>query len=153
MFPASAKQEKFHFIAATSGNIDHFDGDPDLDYLQDVRQYMQRMFDGWDYQPNDRDFLQKRSGRQSQDFEKKFPFAIHRLQSRMYGSDRNKKREWVASGTVDTKNTPVTNRPDVHGSSIVTGVKTITRSDPRRSEEQLRLARVSYSIITKAIKN
>ena len=107
-----------------------------------LRQIMQRMFNGWDYQPNDVDFLQNRSRRQAQDFETKFPFAIHRLYSKMYSRDPNKRREWVNSGTAEAKNTPVTYRPEVQGSSIVTGVRTVTRSDPRRSEEQLRLAQV-----------
>ena len=108
---------------------------------------MQRMFDGWDYQPNDRDFLQFRSGRQSQDFEKKFPFSIHRLHAKPYGKDPKKAKEWVTPGTAQSKNTPVTSRPEVQGSSIVTGLRTVTTSDPRRSDDQIRLAQVNNCFV------
>lgn len=104
---------------------------------------MQRMFDGWDYQPNSSDFINLRSQRQAQDFEKKFPFSTHRFDSHFYGKDRSKRQmDWARPGTAEGMNTPVTTRPDVQGSSLVTGVRTVTRSDPRRSEDQLRLAQV-----------
>ena len=152
LFPASAKQEKFHFMAATSGEIDHFDGDPDLDYITDVKTFMQRMLDGWDYTSNDRDFLQIKSPTLSQDFGKKFPFSIHRLHDKSYHAKKKNQdrdsRTWVRPGTVQQMNTPVHTRPEnVQGSTIVNTVRTVTRSDPRRSADELRLAQVSDTIL------
>ena len=145
LFPASAKQEKFHFKVATSGDIDHFDGDPDLDYIADVKMFMKRMLDGWDYWSTQKDFLQHNSSTLTQDFEKKFPFAIQRLNEKSYhtrGASSNP--IWARPGTARRMNTPVFTRPEVvHGSTIVNNVRTVTRSDPRRSNEELRLAQVT----------
>ena len=149
LFPTSAKQEKFHFVAATSGNIDHFDGDPDLDYLTDVKKFMQRMFDGWDYSSTDREFLQFRSPTLAQDLGKKFPFMIHRLHDKSYHAKKKgpkgpNDKSWVRPGAAQALNTPVTRRPqNVTGSSIVNNIRTVTRSDPRRSQDELRMAQVS----------
>ena len=48
LFPASAKQEKLHFVVANNGTLERFDGDPDLDYLEDIKRHMKRVFSGWD---------------------------------------------------------------------------------------------------------
>ena len=148
LFPASAKQEKLHFVVANNGTLERFDGDPDLDYLEDIKRHMKRVFSGWDCKTSGPHFLQHTSPDRAQDFEKKFPFAIQRLEDKCYTRASMRNKEYATSGVVQSRNTPISSRPDVRGSTIVSNVRTNVNSDPRRSQEEIRLAQVSSQIKT-----
>ena len=65
---------------ATNGKTDHFDGEPDQQYFEDIQKYMQRMFSGWDCDVDQSEsFLQRWSPTISEDYRKKFPFSTERF--------------------------------------------------------------------------
>ena len=141
LFPLCAKQERVHFDVATRGVVEHYDGEPNQSYEEDIKKYMQRMFSGWDFNSREANFLQDWSNTRAEDFSKKFPFALHR-----YNDVCFTKKDWDASvvpGAVRARNTPATpTLPDRTGGCVVTGANIRTRSDPRTSAEDLRLAKV-----------
>ena len=145
LFPLAAKQERVHFDVATKGAVGHYDGEPNQAYEEDIKKYMNRMFSGWDHQSDSSNYLQDWSVTRAADYEAKFPFSIHRYNDQCYT-----KKEWdhaVVPGAVKYYNTPADkNPPTVTGGFIVTGANIRTKSDPRTSAEEIRLAKVNLCV-------
>ena len=143
LFPLSPKQERVHFDVATKGSVDHYDGEPNQAYQEDIKKFMARTFSGWDHQPESTStFLQDWSTTRGTDFNKKFPFAIHRFDDKCFT-----KKEWecaVMPGAIEHWNTPAKSQPaNLTGGWVVAGANIRTKSDPRTSAEEIRLAKVS----------
>ena len=137
----SAKQEKFHFVAATNGKLDNFDGEPDQAYIEDVQRYMIKIFRGWDSGSTRKDYLQWGTPYFISDYVQKFPFSIHRFHETM--------NEYKYTGAFKTKfnavqdkNTPSGVRPDVCGTTVVHDAKVRVTSDPKRTTAELQAAQV-----------
>ena len=80
VFPLAPKQEKLFFTVATDGPMDHYDGEPDHTYLDDIRRYMDPVLAA--LQPNRQsrpEFLNRAQNDFHADWLAKFPFASHRL--------------------------------------------------------------------------
>ena len=132
-------------MAATSGAVDRYDGDPDQAYLEDIQQYMDRTFKGWDFQPQRHNFLQSGAPSLIYDYQKKFPFSIQRLDEKCFTRNESN-RTYARPGAVSYFNTPTTSRPQVYGGQVVADAKTQSASDPRQSQEELRLAKVCFRL-------
>ena len=150
LFPLAAKQEKLHFVVATHGQSDRFDGVPDYAYLEDVRIMMNKIMAGWDQKPLADSWLQLSTRQHASDFMKKFPFAGQRLDDRCFtrGNFSAKISVRNDAGTVMRQNPPPRNddyRP-VGAQSIASSSRP-QRRDPRRSEDELRLAQVNSLIL------
>ena len=131
---------------ATDGQLDRFDGVSDTAYLEDVKVLTTKIMAGWDQKPISDSWLQLNTPQHAADFEKKFPFAGQRLNDRCFTrSDFSRKisvRE--DGGTVMRRNPPARNdnyRPV--GAASVASSSRPQRQDPRRSEDELRLAQVN----------
>ena len=145
LFPLAAKQEKLHFIAAADGKLDHFDGQPDQFYLEDIQKIMAKTFRSWDTQPNFEYCPDLRSANLAYFWRNKFPFAIQKFEERCY-TIKDKDPGTFQPGTVRTENSPAPTpaHPErTLGSTIVATTAARPKADPRRSEETIRLANVS----------
>ena len=145
MFPLMANQEKLHFVVATDGQLDRFDGSPDSTYMEEIKAYMSKIFAGWDKEPDSQDWLQLDTPNHSRDFRRKFPFAVERLDQRCFKPKKADKKIWVRGGMVNTFNTPADEHRPPAGSRNVTSSTRSVRQDPRRSEDELRLAQVKIA--------
>ena len=137
-------QEKLHFVVATDGQVDRFDGTPDYTYLEEIKAYMARVFQGWDQQPDSANWLQMDTPNHSRDFRKKFPFAVERLDQRCFKSKKFEPKQWVQTGVVKRFNTPASDHKTPSGSRSVTSSTRTVRQDPRRTEDELRQAQVKF---------
>lgn len=148
IFPLCAKQEKLHFEVATDGPLDRFDGEPDESYLEDVKKFMKKTFRGWDCNPDRASFLQPTSRYLADDYKNKFPFSIQRLTESCFSRKpipaKNRSRSHI--GAVEQSNTQVTTRPNALGTAVVAGAKAKQRSDPRRTTEELQMAKVGSDL-------
>ena len=142
VFPLMANQEKLHFVVATDGQLDRFDGTPEATYMEEVKSHMTKLFRGWDKRPESFDWLQLESTNHSRDFRKKFPFAVERLDQRCFKPKDTVKIK-VKVGAVKYINTPAGEHRPAAGSRTVTASTRPVRQDPRRSENELRQAQVS----------
>ena len=126
---------------ANGNPVEHYDGEPNQSYEEDIRRYMQRMYSGWDHKSNEENFLQDWSITRAEDFSRKFPFAMHRFNDNCYT-----KKDWevaVVPGAVRNRNTPAEpSRPPRTGGFVVSGANIRTRSDPKTSAEDIQLAKV-----------
>ena len=140
-----AHQEKLHFVVATDGQLDRFDGVPDSTYLEDIKVHMTKMFAGWDQQPLAYNWLQLNSPQHASDFRKKFPFAVERIDQRCFRRKDFDQKYRVKGGAVKHWNTPSEqDRPSPVGAQSVTVTSRPIRQDPRRSREELQMAQVKY---------
>ena len=129
-------------MVAVDGRLDRFDGEENHDYFKDIRNFMTKTFSGWDTKPRADDFLQFDSPNIKKDFAQKFPFSSHRFGQTTWSQKLAETK--VQRGQVKRLNTPA--KPDDNpkhvGSLIASTAKRQPRADPRRSEEELRVARV-----------
>lgn len=149
LFPLAAKQEKLHFIAAADGKLEHFDGQPDQAYLEDIQKVMTKTFRSWDTKPNFTVCPDLKSANLAYFWRNKFPFAIQKFDERCY-TQKEKDPSWFRPGTVKEKNSPAPQpaHPErTLGSSIVATTAARPKADPRRSEETIRLANVSFYVL------
>ena len=58
VFPLPPKQEKVHFMHSIAAPMDHLDGLPDSDYLDNIQVHMSIKLESWDY-PNRIDYLDR----------------------------------------------------------------------------------------------
>ena len=130
-------------MAATSGAVERFDGDPDQSYLEDINAFMNRTFGGWDHYPDRYNFLQSGTPSRGYDYQRKFPFSTHRFNERCYSRKNDPNRKVAQHGAVSYFNSPSTSRPEVYGSQVVANAKTTLNNDPRQSEQELQVAKVS----------
>ena len=145
LFPLAAKQEKLHFIAAADGKLEHFDGQPDQAYLEDIQKVMTKTFRSWDTKPNFDFCPDIKSANMAYFWRNKFPFAIQKFEDNCY-TQKAKDPGVFRPGTVKAQNSPAppSAHPDrVLGSTIVATTAAKPKADPRRSEESIRLANVS----------
>ena len=143
-----AHQEKLHFCVATDGQLDRFDGVPDTSYLEDIKAHMTKIFAAWDQRPEAYNWLQLNSPQHASDFQKKFPFAVERLNQRCFRRQDFDKKHRVKGGAVKHWNTPSEqNRPALVGTRSVTATSRPIRQDPRRSREELQMAQVTINIL------
>ena len=144
LFPLCAKQERVHFDVATNGALGHYDGEPNQSYEEDIRKYMNRMFDGWDHQSEEYNYLQDWSTSKPRDYTTKFPFSTHRFKDKCYSKKEINPANKVVPGAVRAHNTPASEvPPDRTAGFIVAGANIRTKSDPRTSAEDLKVAKVN----------
>ena len=80
VFPYAPRQEKLHFLIATDGPINHFDGEPDETYFADVRKYMAKVLAARNPPRQSKEnFLCRQENDFAGDWVAKFPFASHRI--------------------------------------------------------------------------
>ena len=145
LFPLCAKQERVHFDVATNGAVGHYDGEPNQAYEEQLKQFMARMFQGWDHQSTELNYLQDWSTTRPDDFTKKFPFAIHRYNDVCFTKKEIEEQHLVQPGVIEARNTPAkADQPIRPGGFVVSGAKIRTKSDPRTSTEDLKLAKVGF---------
>ena len=80
IFPLSPKQEKLYHAVATDGPINHFDGDNDESFIDDIKTYMSQVLVS--RRPNNQkkpDFLVRWNNDFNEDWAQKFPHASHRI--------------------------------------------------------------------------
>ena len=142
MFPLMANQEKLHFVVATDGQLDRFDGDADESYLQDVKVHTNKILAAWDVTAPSYDFLQFDSVNLIKDFKKKFPFAGQRYGQKCWARKKALPEDQPKRGEVRKWNTPSQGTSRQSGSLATVATAKPQRSDPRRSNEELRLAKV-----------
>ena len=134
-------------MAATTGNLDGFDGEPDQAYIEDIQAFMKRTFRCWDSDSTRDNYLQWGSDYFVSDFAQKFPFVVHRFDEKTNGLKHvNVNRP---GGAVETRNTPSGVRPDVYGTSVVHDAKVTLTSDPHRTTEELQRAQVKLEFVIK----
>ena len=140
-----ANQEKLHFVVATDGQLDRFDGMPDYTYHEEIKTYMAKIFQGWDKTPEAFTWLQLETPNHAQDFRKKFPFAVERLDQRCF-KRKDVVKIKVQGGVVNRYNSPALNHRAPEGSQSVTAANRPVRQDPRRTAEELRQAQVIHNL-------
>ena len=140
-----AHQEKLHFVVATNGQLDRFDGEPDHAYFEDIQKIMNKTFAAWDQQPTAADYLQPDSLNLSKDFAAKFPFSTERFHQKCHSQKDIKPEEKVQRGNIRSMNNPPRAEPAANqlGSLVVTKSSRKIKSDPRRSQQELRQAEVN----------
>ena len=81
VFPLAPKQEKLYFNIATDAVVDHFDGDLDSTYMDDIKCYMKRVMDSMHPERQSlRTFLTRAENKFfNREWSIKFPFSSHRL--------------------------------------------------------------------------
>ena len=80
IFPLSPKQEKLYHAVATNGPVNHFDGDIDENYMDDIKRFMAPVLAS--HRPNNQEkpnFLARWNNDFNQDWQQKFPLASHRI--------------------------------------------------------------------------
>ena len=80
IFPLSPKQEKLYHAVATDGPIDHFDGDMDESFSDDIKTFMSQVLVS--QRPNNQkksEFLVRWNNDYNEDWAQKFPHATHRI--------------------------------------------------------------------------
>ena len=80
IFPLSPKQEKLYFKVAVETPIDHYDGEQDQAFMDDIKQFMQPILES--FLPNDQlqpRFLFRRKNKFLANWRVKFPLASNRI--------------------------------------------------------------------------
>ena len=81
IFPLAPKQEKMYYNVATETSIDHFDGELDQSFLDDIRTFMQPVLDSMAPECQKSDFFLTRRDNKSfvSQWATKFPYASNRI--------------------------------------------------------------------------
>ena len=154
LFPLSADQEKAHFVMATEGQLDRFDGDINEEYLTDVKNHMTKVFSGWDRKSTDPTFLQFYSNTLKRDFSQKFPFTINRFGEKCSEDvEADKNQIQVGSGALgpNTRAEGRFSQNRMGGTLVQANAKVATTRDPQTSPEQLRMAQVHNKIVNEGV--
>ena len=80
IFPLSPKQEKLYHAVATDGPINHFDGDSDETFIDDIKRFMAPVLAS--NRPKNQaksNFLVRWNNDFDQDWTQKFPLASYRI--------------------------------------------------------------------------
>ena len=144
LFPLAAKQEKIYFAAAANGKLNHFDGSPDEEYIEDIQKFMKKIFTSWDTKLTTK-CPEIRTTALDDYWRKKFPFASTRFYDRCF-TRKEKDPNMYRPGAVKALNSPapshMNSNPQI-GSTVVATTAAKPNVDPRRSQEALRIANVS----------
>ena len=92
VFPLAPKQEKLYYSVAQNGPINHFDGDVDESFVDDIKNFMQPVLAS--IKPNNQkkhNFLARWDNEFQEDWEQKFPYASHRI------TERSSNRIWLSA--------------------------------------------------------
>ena len=150
LFPLAPKQEKLHFMVAAEGKLDHFDGTPDQSYIEDIQNFMKKIFISWDTRMDTTygDCPALHTTGLQHYWKKKFPFAKHRFNDSCYSIKQRDPNQYYQRGAVRANNTPAPARTGpLVGSSVVSSTAARPKADPRRSQEALRIANVSKMVL------
>ena len=81
IFPLPPKQEKTYFMVANDGKLDHYDGEANQTFVDDIKAYMTSVMATLQPERQQMDsFLNRTENRFfNQEWKVKFPFASHRL--------------------------------------------------------------------------
>ena len=71
--------EKLHFAVAADLPVDHFDGEPQQQYLDDIKEYMGPIFESYQLSSKDRYLHRFKNPNFNEEWAKKFPYASHRF--------------------------------------------------------------------------
>ena len=80
IFPISPKMEKLHFAVAADMPLDHFDGEPQQQYLDDIKQYMDPIFQSYQVSNRDKFLHRYKNPNFNEEWAQKFPYSSHRFQ-------------------------------------------------------------------------
>ena len=79
IFPISPKMEKLHFAVAADMPVDHFDGEPQQQYLDDIKEYMQPIFASYQLSNRAKYLHRYKNPNFNEEWATKFPYASHRF--------------------------------------------------------------------------
>lgn len=79
IFPLSPKMEKLHFAVAADMPLDHYDGEPQQQFLDDIKEYMKPVFDAYHQSNRDRYLHRFKNQEFDNEWKLKFPYASHRF--------------------------------------------------------------------------
>ena len=80
IFPISPGMEKVHFAVAADMPLDHFDGEPQQQYFDDIKSYMSPIFESYQLSSKDRYLHRFKNMHFNEEWAKKFPYSSHRFQ-------------------------------------------------------------------------
>ena len=79
IFPMAPRMEKIHFAVAADMPLDHFDGEPQQHYFDDIKSYMKPIFKSYQLSNRDRYLHRFKNANFDEEWRTKFPFASHRF--------------------------------------------------------------------------
>lgn len=79
IFPVAPKMEKLHFAVAADMPLDHFDGEPQQQYFDDIKSHMKIIFKSYQLSSRDRYLHRFKNFNFDEEWRLKFPFASHRF--------------------------------------------------------------------------
>ena len=79
ILPLAPRMEKIHFAVAADMPLDHFDGEPQQHYLDDIKAYMKPIFKSYQLSSRDRYLHRFKNSNFDDEWRTKFPFASHRF--------------------------------------------------------------------------
>lgn len=79
IFPISPRMEKLHFAVAADMPMDHFDGEPQQQYLDDIKEYMAPIFESYQVSNKDKYLHRFKNPNFNQEWASKFPYSSHRF--------------------------------------------------------------------------
>ena len=79
IFPLAPKMEKIHFAVAADMPLDHFDGEPQQHYFDDIKRHMETVFKSYQLSSRDRYLHRFKNSNFDDEWRMKFPFASHRF--------------------------------------------------------------------------
>ena len=80
IFPISPRMEKIHFAVAADLPMDHFDGEPQQQYIDDIKSYMAPIFASYQVSNKDKYLHRFKNPNFNEEWAKKFPYSSHRFQ-------------------------------------------------------------------------
>ena len=79
IFPLPPRMEKLHYAVAKDLPLDHYDGEPQSQYLDDIKTYMDPILKS-QFTSNRTNFLFRQNNDSFEvDWQRKFPYASHRF--------------------------------------------------------------------------
>ena len=79
IFPMAPRMEKVHFAVAADMPLDHFDGEPQQHYFDDIKAYMKPIFKSYQLSNRERYLHRFKNSNFDEEWRMKFPFASHRF--------------------------------------------------------------------------
>lgn len=79
IFPMAPRMEKIHFAVAADMPLDHFDGEPQQQYFDDIKDHMKTVFKSYQLSSRDRYLHRFKNSFFDDEWRSKFPFASHRF--------------------------------------------------------------------------
>ena len=79
IFPMAPRMEKLHFAVAADMPVDHYDGEPQQPYIDDIKRHMEKVFKSYQISNRDRYLHRFKNSNFDDEWKTKFPFASHRF--------------------------------------------------------------------------